>query len=120
MVFVTADSDRTRLEALTKRLVSAFPGSTIYQHTDLFRAPHDILHNRVDAVFVWLESPACGGLEVMRILRRQKADLRIFALAQSDRLRDAAAEAGATGYLLQPIDEQLLKEALLPADVGEA
>ena len=56
MIFVTADSSRMQLERLTQLLVSAFPGSTIYQHTNLFRVPHDVLNNRVDAVFLEAET----------------------------------------------------------------
>ena len=51
MIFVTADSCRSHLERLTQLLVSAFPGSTIYQHTDPERVPHDVLSHPVDAVF---------------------------------------------------------------------
>ena len=52
MVFVTADRCRPQLEQLTQMLVSAFPGSTIYRHTDLFRVPHDVLTHKVDAVLL--------------------------------------------------------------------
>ena len=55
MVFVMVDSCRAQLERLTQRFVSAFPGSTIYQHTDLCRVPHDVFNNRVDAVFLETE-----------------------------------------------------------------
>ena len=52
MIFVTADRCRSQLERLTQLLVSAFPGSTIYQHTDPERVLHDVLSHPVDAVFL--------------------------------------------------------------------
>jgi hypothetical protein len=55
LTFLTADSQRERLERLTQRLISAFPGCTIYQHTELCRVPHDIMNHHVDAVFLAAE-----------------------------------------------------------------
>jgi hypothetical protein len=73
LVFVAADSRRTQLERLTHLLISVFPGSTIYQHTDLARVPHDALNHRSDAVF--LEAEKENSLDLMQQLRRQKPDL---------------------------------------------
>ena len=50
LTFVTADSCRTHLERLTQLLFSSFPGSTIYQHSNLLHVPHDVLNKKVDAV----------------------------------------------------------------------
>ena len=79
MTFVTADSCRTHLERLTQLLVSAFPGSTVYQHTDLCRVPHDILNNKVDAVFLETEVDESNSLDFVRMLRRQKRVFRCLS-----------------------------------------
>ena len=83
MIFVTADSCRVQLGRLTQLLVSVFPGSTIYQHTDLCRVPHDVLNNNVDAVFLEAEMDKTNGLDFVQMLRRQKADLPVFIIFQS-------------------------------------
>ena len=112
MVFVTADSCRTQLERLTQLLVSAFPGSTIYQHPDLLRVPHDALNNKVDAIFLQAETEKNIALDLMQLLRRQKPDLPVFILSKTDLLCQKAVEAGATGYFVLPDGEQQLLDAI--------
>ena len=81
MIFVTADSCRSQLEGLAQRLVSALPGSTIYQHTDLCHVLRDVLNNHVDAVFLEAEMDKTEGLDFVQMLRRQKSDLPVFIIA---------------------------------------
>ena len=112
MTFVTADSCRRRLERLTQLLFSAFPGSTIYQHTELLRVAHDALQHKVDAVFLEVETEKTAGLELMQMLRSQKAVLPVFIISETDHLREKAMKAGANGYFLLPDSEQQLLNAV--------
>ena len=112
MVFVTADSCRAKLERLTQLLVAAFPGSTIYQHTDLYRVPHDILNNKVDAVFLETEVDESNSLDFVRMLRRQKKSLPVFIISQTEDLREEAAKVGVNDYFVQPVTEQQLRDAI--------
>ena len=112
MTFVTADRCRTQMERLTQLLVSAFPGSTVYQHTDLCRVPHDILNNKVDAVFLETEVDESNSLDFVRMLRRQKKSLPVFIISQAENLREEAAEAGVNDYFVQPVTEQQLRDAI--------
>ena len=112
LIFVTADSCRSQLEGLTQLLVSVFPGSTIYQHTDLCRVPHDVLNHNVDAVFLKAEMDKTNGLDFVQMLRRQKSNLPVFIISQTEDLREEAAEAGANEYFVQPVTEQQLREAI--------
>ena len=112
MVFVTADSCRMQLERLTKLLVSAFPGSTIYQHTGLCHVLHDVLNNKVDAVFLEAEMGNMNSLDFMQMMRRQKSNIPVFLISQSEDLRKEAAEAGANDYFVQPVTEQQLRDAI--------
>ena len=112
MVFVTADSSRPQLERLTRLLVSAFPGSTIYQHTDFLRVPHDVFNHKVDAVFLEAEMVKANGLDFVQMLRRQKSDLPVFILSQTEALREDAVEAGAHDYFVHPVTEQRLRDAI--------
>lgn len=112
MTFVTADSCRTHLERLTQLLVSAFPGSTVYQHTDLCRVPHDILNNKVNAVFLETEVDESNSLDFVRMLRRQKKSLPVFIISQTEDLREEAAKVGVNDYFVQPVTEQQLRDAI--------
>ena len=112
MIFVTADSCRVQLERLTQLLVSVFPGSTIYQHTDLCRVPHDVLNHKVDAVFLETEIDKTDGLDFVQMLRRQKSNLPVFIISQTVDLREEAVEVGANDYFVQPVTEQQLRDAI--------
>ena len=111
MIFVTADSCRVQLEQLTKLLVSAFPGSTIYQHADLLRVPHDVLRNKVDAVFLGGEINQTGGLEFVKQLRREKPDIPVFLISDPESGEDAAP-MGADGCFVLPDSERCLLDAI--------
>ena len=76
LIFVTADSCRSRLAELTQLLLSVFPGSTVYQHTDLRRAAHDILRNQVDAVFLDAQTAALAS-QIFQTLSPQREPLLI-------------------------------------------
>ena len=112
MIFVTADGCRAKLERLTQLLFSAFPGSTIYQHSDLLRVAHDVLNNKVDAVFLEAEPEKPGGIDLMQRLRRQKPELSVFIISTTDDLRERAVEAGANGYFVLPNGEEQLLDAI--------
>ena len=93
-------------------MISVFPGSTIYQHADLCRVPHDVLNNNVDAVFLEAEMDKTNGLDFVQMLRRQKSNLPVFIISQTEDLREEAAGAGANDYFVQPVTEQQLREAI--------
>ena len=112
MVFVTADSCRAQLERLTQLLVSSFPGSTIYQHTDLFRVAHDVLSHKVDAVLLGTEAEKMNTLDLMQKLRRQKPELPVFITSKTNDRKEEAVAAGANGYFVLPESEQQLLEAV--------
>ena len=110
MVFVTTGGCKAQLERLTKILVCAFPGSTIYQHTDLSRVPHDVLTHRVDAVL--LDAEKTNSVALMQKLRRQRPELPVFMIAESTAHCESAAAAGAGGYFVLPDDQQRLLDAI--------
>lgn len=80
VIFVTVADDRRGLESLTRLLFSTFPGSTVYQHGSVANAIRDVLHNRVDALFV----RAAHGHEMLQMLRRQKPELPVFLLTDGE------------------------------------
>ena len=64
-----------------------------------------------DLVFLDLQMPAMGGLEVVRNLRKESAPL-IVILTAYDQHAIAAFEAGAIDYLLKPVSEPRLRKAV--------
>lgn len=120
MKFVTVDSCRVELERLTQLLVSAFPGSTIYRHTDLRRVPHDVLTNRVDAVLLEVQPDRTDSLDFVRMMRRQKSGVPMFAISKSDGVRKAAEEAGVSGCFVLPDCEQQLLDAICQVNMMQS
>ena len=112
MIFVTACNCREKLSGLTHLLLSSFPGSTIYQHTELSRVPHDVLNNKVDAVVLDAELDKSNCLDFARMLRKQKTNASIFIIAKAENFREEAMDAGADGYFILPESEKLLLEAI--------
>lgn len=101
-----------QLERLTKILVSAFPGSTIYQHTDLFRVPHDVLNHKVDAVLLEAKMDKPSGADFVKLLRRQKTNIPVFLIAKTEGFGEEAAAVGANGCFVLPDGEQQLLNAI--------
>ena len=112
MIFVTADSCRVQLERVTKMLVSAFPGSTIYRHTDLLRVPHDVLTHKVDAVLLEAMMDPTNGRDFVGMLRKQKPDVPVFIIAKAGDHGEKAGMAGADGCFILPGGEQQLLDAI--------
>ena len=112
MTFVIADSCRIQMESLTQLFFSEFPGSTVYQHTRLFRVPYDVLHNKVDAVFLEAEPEKADSLDFMRRLRREKPNLPVFILSKTGDFREKSEKAGANGCFVLPDDERQLLDAI--------
>jgi DNA-binding NarL/FixJ family response regulator len=97
---------------LSQILFSAFPGSTVYQHTDPLRVPHDALNDRVNAVVLEVEMEKKNGLDLMRQLRRQKPELPVFIVSQNSGLYEAAVADGAVGFFVLPDNEAQLLDAI--------
>ena len=102
-----------QLERLTQLLVSAFPGSTIYQHASLLRVPHDVLHNKVDAVFLEAEMDKADSLDMAKLLRSQKPDVPVFLISKTGCFDQEAA--GMDGCFVLPDSEQRLLAAIRAA-----
>ena len=112
LIFVVADCCRTQLERVTQILVSSFPGSTIYQHTDPLHVAHDVLSHKVDAVLLEAKMGSIDSLDLMQKLRRQKPGLPVFIISKTDAHYKEAIAAGANGCFVMPDSEQLLLESM--------
>lgn len=113
MIFVVAGNSRERLAGLTKLLLSIFSGSTIYQHIDPLHIPKDAFRHKVSGVFLEAEIGGRNGIDLMWELRRQKRDIPIYILSETESLRATATQAGADGYFVYPLAEEIVKNTLL-------
>ena len=73
---------------------------------------HDALNHKVDAVLLGAEMEKTNGLDLMQKLHRQKPDVPVFIISETDSLYEKAIEAGAKGYFVFPDGEQQLLDAI--------
>ena len=93
-------------------MLATFPGSVVYQHLTINHVYHDVLHNKVDAVFVEAELQQVNGLPLIQMLRKQKPDLPVFIISKTNRSHEIVTETDANGYFLLPDHEKQLLEAI--------
>ena len=53
-----------------------------------------------------------NSLDFVQMLRRQKSNLPVFIISQTEDLREETAEVGANDYFVQPVTEQQLRDAI--------
>ena len=70
------------------------------------------MNNKVDAVFLEAETGNMNSLDFVQRMRRQKSNIPVFLISQSEDLRKEAVEAGVNDYFVQPVTEQQLRDAI--------
>ena len=106
MIFVVTDQEHGRREELATLLISAFPGSTVYQHASLANASGDVLHRRVDALLAADEHG--NSAQLMQMLQKQRPELPVLLLSDIEEI--------GYGHLPQTVVGQKLRSFLLTAN----
>ena len=78
----------------------------------------DVLHEKqIDLLFLDIKMPGMGGLETMEKIQRIKPESKIIFLTGhgSKEDRDACEKAGASCYLMKPVEIEVLIEELKDA-----
>ena len=112
-VFLVEDTPllRTRLEAL----VGSIPGASVAGHAEGAQAAiRRIREERPDAVVLDLHLKEGNGLDVLRALGGEAAQIAIFVLTNypEERYRRLAAELGARGFFDKSTEFERLREAI--------
>lgn len=110
MTFATVDSERNRLESLTRLLLDTFPGSVIYQQTDPLNVVKNIQGTKVDAIFI--QANEINGAELRRIMQQWKPELPVCFLVEQEGYPYFATE-GDVCCLTAPITGEKLRDALI-------
>ena len=112
LTILAVDDERPALDEL-EYLVSGSPGVTaVITASDATAALRELGRHSVDAIFLDINMPGLSGLELAEVLRNY-ADPPpvVFVTAHDDKAVDAFA-VGALDYLLTPLREARLAEAL--------
>jgi len=112
-VFLVEDSAllRKRVEGM----LAALPGASMVGHAaDAESAIRGILAARPDAVVLDIQLSEGNGFDVLRALRAQAPDIRVYVLTNfaNDAYRQAAGRLGASGFFDKTNEFERLRDAL--------
>lgn len=109
---VVTDHDSIRRNEFSQKLLSMFPGSVLYLYADSMGVIGCLREHQVDAVFIEAVLEEMEGVQLLIELRERYPELPVFLLADNDAYEDDAMWSDATGYLIRPITEEELKNAM--------
>jgi len=84
----------------------------LYEIADGKKALKLLKENSVDLLFLDIQIPGVSGIEIARILNKQKNSSYIIFTTAYDEYAVEAFQLSAVDYLLKPISDQRLKESL--------
>jgi len=120
-VGIVEDDDRYRAFLVT--LVNQSDGLVCSgDHGDAVGALRKLPRERPDVALIDLELPSMTGVELIRRLRRLKQPPETVVVTVHDDARRifGALEAGASGYLVKPVEPPRILEAIAEAHAGGA
>lgn len=112
MNFVVTDDNHDRLNDFAQLLLSIFTGSVLYLYTDPMEVIGHLRDHQTDAVFIEAAMEKMEGMQLIFEMREKKYELPAFILADSDEYEDNAMHNDAIGYLIRPISEDELRNAV--------
>ncbi|MDL9936967.1 LytTR family DNA-binding domain-containing protein [Gordonia sp. ABSL1-1] len=112
LVVLAVDDERPALDELCYLLERQPAVSTVLSASDATAALRELNGNPVDVIFLDINMPGLSGLELAGILTKYAAPPRIvFVTAHEDKAVDAF-DVGAIDYLLKPLREERLTQAI--------
>lgn len=108
---LVVDDDRVMLDALARGLRKA--GYEVLEATSGEQALQVAIEERLDLAILDMRMPGMSGLELASALREQAPVPMLFASVHGDEsIVRSAAELGALGYLIKPIDASQIVPAV--------
>lgn len=109
---LAVDDERPALDELVFLLRRAPGIGEVFAAGDATGALRELGDHRIDAVFLDINMPGLSGIELATVLRKLSSPPQIvFVTAHDDRAVDAF-DVGALDYLLKPLREDRLREAV--------
>lgn len=112
LVVLAVDDERPALDELGYLLTRQPEVSEVISASDATAALRELNERAVDAIFLDINMPGLSGLELAGVLRNYAAPpVIVFVTAHEDKAVDAF-EVGAVDYLLKPLREERLAQAV--------
>src|SRR3984885_4494719 len=109
---LVVDDEPVARKVLREELESIADVEIVGEADDGISALEQIVSRRPDLVLLDLQMPGMGGLDVVRKIRRGARLPAIVIVTAYDKYALEAFEAGAVDYLLKPIGQERLVEAV--------
>ncbi|MBD0861597.1 response regulator transcription factor [Gordonia sp. zg691] len=118
MVVLAVDDEPPALDELRYLLDRQDDVGEVLVASDATGALRELNEHRVDAIFLDINMPGLSGLELAGVLANYASPpVIVFVTAHDDRAVDAF-EVGAVDYLLKPLREQRLTQAIVRVRAG--
>jgi len=116
MTFANVSVNREQLTLLSQLLLTAFPGCVIHQSCDPVRTIKHLSTQKVDAVFVDVDTHP----ELMHLMNRQKTKASVYLLCRHD-APPPEETGGIRSVIIYPITRQKIHTALqtIPREIRE-
>lgn len=116
---IMAVAQRERLPSLTNALAKRYPDDMIIPLDDGMSAVQFAFNNPVDMMYAEIQTPPITGLDVARLVRKQRPGVAVCLIADTADYASDAAKQGCTGYYLTPVSvETLQKNNLLAGETA--
>lgn len=106
-----------RLSVKLRRITP--PGTSVECFSDPLYAYQYAFHHGIDAFFVVAQMGRMTGLELTERMRGLFPAARIFVLWRDEAFRQEALQRGADGYLVTPVSEETLRQAMEDAETPD-
>ncbi|MAU81743.1 MAG: DNA-binding response regulator [Gordonia sp.] len=112
LVVLAVDDEPPALDELAYLLGRQPEVGVVHTAGDATHALRELSERRIDAIFLDINMPGLSGLELAGVLRRYAEPPQVvFVTAHDDKAVDAF-DVGAVDYLLKPLREQRLEQAI--------
>jgi two-component SAPR family response regulator len=110
LTIIAVDVYKDKLNELEKTLRHVFPDDDIVTFADpLFAAKYGV-RNKVDMVFTEILMGGLGGLTIASMIRERNRKARVVFVADADKFKDNARDAGYDDYLVRPVTAEMIAE----------
>lgn len=112
MNILIADDERLMREDLKESLERVMPGGTYYLAKNYDEAVKIVGDESIDIAFLDINMPGKSGLELTKTLKKLKPDINIIMVTAHADYALSALRLFVSGYLMKPVMEDELREAL--------
>ena len=102
-------AQRNRLRELMNLILDQYPDDIVVPMDDGMSAVQYAYHNPVDSVYTCLKVPPLNGLFLGHMVQKKYPHVKVNLIADTDEYLNDAMQRGCTGYYMEPVSGESLK-----------